>query len=86
MFNDFSIEISLENNLIASLIGWMNPLKLTLSGPLRICERPIIFRSINEKNVIIMINEIVGQIISVIIIISELIKNSKFLECIRVLV
>ena len=36
-FDKFGKTNSLENNLIASLKGCINPINLTLLGPLRIC-------------------------------------------------
>ena len=41
---------SLENNLIASLKGCINPINLTLLGPLRIWLYPKIFRSKSVTN------------------------------------
>jgi len=49
-FDKFGKTNSLENNLIASLKGCINPINLTLLGPLRICLYPKILRSNNVTN------------------------------------
>jgi len=50
IFDKFGKTNSLENNLIASLKGCINPIKLTLLGPFRIWLYPKILRSNKVTN------------------------------------